>query len=146
LKIPSVTFGEVEIDPNLTYTFSEGIPGLKGIDQWFIIDRPDLAPFKWLQSCQSPYLSLMMLDPVFVDPSYNLSLAREYAEALGVVDMVEDVKQLIVQALIVVPKDPKEMTANLLAPLVFNPKTRKGMQVVVEGNRNLLRVKVIRDS
>jgi len=146
LKIPSVTFGEVEIDPKDIYSFSDGIPGLKGINQWYIIDRAELAPFKWLQSCQSPYLSLMMLDPVFIEPNYNLNLAREYANALGVENFDEDIKQLIVQALIVVPKDPKEMTANLLAPLVFNPKTRKGMQVVVEGNRNLLRVKVIRDS
>jgi len=146
LKIPSVTFGEVEIDPKEIYTFQDGIPGLKGLNQYFIIDRPDLAPFKWAQSCQSPYLSLMMLDPVFVEPSFNLSLAREYALALGVVNFEEEVKDLIVQSLVVVPKDPKEMTANLLAPLVFNPRTHKGMQVVVEGNRNLLRVKVIRES
>lgn len=146
MKIPSVTFGEVEIEPNEVYTFSDGIPGLTGIDQYYIIDRPELAPFKWLQSCQSPYLSLMMLDPAYVQPGYNLNLAREYAEALGVKNMEEDIKDLIVQALIVVPKDPKEMTANLLAPLVFNPKTRLGMQIVVEGSRNLLRVKVIKES
>lgn len=146
MKIPSVTFGEVEIDPEQIYTFEDGIPGLKGMTQWVIIDRPELAPFKWAQACQPSHLSLMMLDPVFVDPNYHLNLSREAADQLGVVDLENDVKQLLVQSLIVVPKDPKEMTANLLAPLVFNPKTRKGMQVVVDGNRNLLRVKVIRET
>ncbi len=141
MKIPSVTFGEIDVDPELIYTFEDGIPGLKGITQYFIIERDELAPFKWLQACQPSYLSLMMLDPVFIDANYNLNLSREYADSLGV--QGDDAKDLIIQSLIVVPENPQDMTANLLAPLVFNPKTRKGMQVVVDGHKKLLRVKVI---
>lgn len=143
MKIPSVTFGEVEVSPDEIYTFEDGIPGLRGITQWFIIDRSDLAPFKWLQACEPNYLSLMMLDPVYIDPKYSITVSRDYADSLGMVDRANEASKLITQALIVVPKDPTEMTANLLAPLVFNPKTQKAMQIVVEGNRKLLRVKVI---
>ncbi|MDJ0840957.1 MAG: flagellar assembly protein FliW [Acidobacteriota bacterium] len=140
-KIPSVTFGEVEIDEAKVFEFPEGIPGLKGITQYFIIDRVDLAPFKWLQACQPGYLSLMMLDPVLIDNTYKVNFKDEHRKIIG--DCEES--ELLTQAIIVVPEDPKQMTANLLAPLLFNTKTRKGMQVVVEGHRNNLRVKVIKD-
>lgn len=139
----------MEIDPDKIYTFHEGIPGLKGITKYFLVESDDLAPFKWLQACEptrnakegEPYLSLMMLDPIFIDPKYHVNLPKEHAESLK----VEDSKDLFIQALIVVPKNPKDMTANLLAPLVFNRSSRLGMQIVIEGNRNLLRVKVIKE-
>ena len=140
-KIPSVTFGEVEIDESQLFEFPVGIPGLSGITQYFIIDQPDLAPFKWLQACQPNYLSLMMLDPVLIDNDYGVAFKDEYRKIIGDCDDSE----LLLNAIIVVPEDPKQMTANLLAPLLFNAKTRKGMQIVVEGHRNNLRVKVIKD-
>ena len=37
------------------------------------------------------------------------------------------------------------MTANLLAPLIFNFHTRKALQIVVEGTPDMLRVRVIKD-
>ncbi len=140
-KIPSVTFGEVEIDKDKVYEFPMGIPGLVGINEYFILEKPELAPFKWLQACQPNYLSLMMLDPVFIDNSYKVTLTEEHNKIIG------DCKQeeLIIQSLIVVPEDPKQMTANLIAPLLFNPVTRKGMQAVIDGRKNMLRVKVIKD-
>lgn len=139
----------MEVDPEKIFTFHEGIPGLKGITKYFLVESDDLAPFKWLQACEparnsrpsDPYLSLMMLDPIFIDPQYHVNIPKEHADSLK----VEDSSDLFIQSLIVVPQDPKDMTANLLAPLVFNKKSRLGMQIVIEGNRNLLRVKVIQD-
>lgn len=140
-KIPSVTFGEVEINEDEIYTFPEGIPGLGEITQYYIIDRPELAPFKWLQACQPNYLSLMILDPLLIDSGYNVNIRKSLSAILGDFEAGD----LFLQVLIVVPKDPQQMTANLLAPLVFNRKTYRAMQTVVEGHRDLLRVKVIKD-
>jgi len=139
-KIPSVTFGEVEVDETEIYTFPEQIPGLRGLTEYVVIDRPELAPFKWLQACQPNYLSLMMLSPKLIDPAYSVRLNEDNRKIIG--DFEDgDVE---VMALVVVPEDPKQMTANLLAPILLNKKTRKGMQTVVEGHHNLLRVKVIK--
>jgi flagellar assembly factor FliW len=140
LKIPSVTFGEVEIDPSTVFTFKDGIPGLRGINQYAIIESDDLAPFRWLQACQPNYLSLMTLDPVFIDANYKIRLAPLDREDLEVTDESD----LMIQSLIVVPEDPKQMTANLLAPVVLNRTSMKGKQVVVEGPPDLLRVNVIK--
>ena len=141
ITIPSVTFGEIEIDEAKIYTFDGGIPGLRNISRYAIIESEELAPFKWLQACESPYLSLMTLDPNLIDPNYKVTLHEEHYKHL---DSRED-KDVFLLSIIVVPEDPQQMTANMLAPLVLNHATRKGLQVVIDGNKNLLRVKVIQD-
>ena len=141
MKFQSLTFGDIEIADDTVYTFKEGIPGLRSITQYTIIESDETAPFNWLQACESPYLSLMMLDPVLIDPEYNVPLNPEYSRVLG--EFTPD--DIAIRVLIVVPEDPKNMTANMLAPILFNTRTRKGAQVVVEGTRDLLRVKVIKN-
>ena len=141
LKINSVTFGDLEIDENTIYTFEDGIPGLRGIHKYAIFESEGLEPFRWLQACESPFLSMMMIDPVLIDTSYHVSLSQEHRSLLG--DYEPD--DLTAMALVVVPKDPKLMTANLLAPIVFNSRSRKGAQIVIEGTKEMLRVRVIKD-
>ncbi len=139
IKINSLTFGEIEIDESTVYTFKDGIPGLSAIKRYAIVESDDLAPFSWLQSCEEPFLSIMMLDPALIDPTYKVRLADEHVSLIGEFNPEE----IGVRVLVVVPKDPSKMTANLLAPIILNPKTLKGAQIVVEGTRDMLRVKVI---
>ena len=141
MRIQSLTFGEIEIADDTIYTFDEGIPGLRNISKYTIIESDDTAPFNWLQACESPFLSLMMLDPIMIDPTYKVPLNPEYSRVLG--EFTPD--DIATRVLIVVPEDPQNMTANLLAPILFNTRTRRGAQVVVEGTRELLRVKVIKN-
>lgn len=139
MKIQSLTFGEIEIKDNTIYTFDEGIPGLGEITQFAIVDSEEMAPFAWLQACEEPFLSLMMLDPVLIKPDYSVRFNDEHTQLLGTFSD----EDIAVRVLVVVPKNPEDMTANLLAPIVLNHKLRKGAQIVVDGHRDLLRCKVI---
>ena len=141
IKIPSLTFGEIEIDEETIYTFKDGVPGLKGIHKYCIVESDELAPFKWLQACEEPFLSMMMLDPTLIDPEYDFTLSDEYNQVLD----IEETDELTAMVFIVVPQDPKKMTANLLAPVVFNARSKRGVQVVIEGTQEMLRVKVIKN-
>lgn len=141
LNIKSLTFGDISIDEDTIFTFPEGIPGIRDIKKFAILDSEELAPFKWLQSVDEPYLSMMTLDPALIDPTYKVRVNETYRSIIG--DFEPD--ELITMSLIVVPKDPQQMTANLLAPILLNKKTLLGAQVVIDGSRDLLRVKVIKD-
>ena len=83
----------------------------------------------------------MMLDPLLIDSNYKLSLSQAELKLLN----KDDLNDIFVRVLITVPEDPKQMTANMLAPVVFCPSTKLATQVVVDGNKDLLRVKVIKD-
>lgn len=139
--IPSLTFGDLEIADDSVYEFPKPIPGLSGIHKYAIVEMEDAAPFQWLQSCESPYISMMMIDPSLIDNDYSVNLADQHLRSLGSFES----ETVFYRSLVVVPEDPKQMTANLLAPLAFNPDTRKALQVVVEGTPEMLRVKVLKD-
>jgi len=142
VTIPSLTFGDIEIDERTIYTFPKGIPGLRDIKRYAIVESEDMAPFRWLLACDAPYLSLMLIDPKLLDPAYEVQVTREHLQLIG----EGSVDELFLMSLVVTPKDPRQMTANLLAPLLFNAKTRQAMQVVLEGAHDeLLRVKVLKD-
>lgn len=141
LKIPSITFGDIEIAETTIYTFDRGIPGLRGINRYTIIEAEETDPVKWLQACDKPYISLMMLEPAMIDPDYQIQLNDEHMKGLG----NGPLEAVHMYVLVVIPDNARDMTANLLAPIVINHETRKGLQVVVEGSPELLRVKVFKD-
>ncbi|CAM2009489.1 flagellar assembly protein FliW [Acanthopleuribacter pedis] len=141
LKIPSITFGDIEIAENTIYTFDKGIPGLLGIHRYTIIESEETDPIRWLQACDKPYISLMMLEPAMIDPDYSIQLTDEQMKQLD----NGPVEAVFMYVLVVVPDNARDMTANMLAPIVLNHQTRKGVQVVVEGSPDLLRVKVFKD-
>ena len=141
LTIPSIVFGEIEVEENLIYSFKQGIPGIRDVRRFVILDMEDNADFKWLQACDPPYLTMMMVDPNIIDPKYNVRLEDSQMKDLEL-DRPEDAFYM---AFVVIPEQPKDMTANLLAPVVFNFKRMVGMQVMINGAPDLLKVKVFKE-
>jgi flagellar assembly factor FliW len=141
VTIPSLTFGEITIAEESVYDFAKAIPGLSGISKYAIIEMEDAAPFQWLQACESPYISMMMIDPLLINGDYKVNLSDQHLRSLGSFET----EKVFYRSLVVVPEDPHQMTANLLAPLAFNPETGMALQVVIEGTPEMLRVKVLKD-
>jgi len=140
ITIPSIVFGDIEIDENLIYQFEKGIPGIRNVQRFVILDMEDNASFKWLQACDDPYLTMMMVDPSIIDDTYQVSLDDSQMKEL----QLEDPADAFYMAFVVIPESPQDMTANLLAPVVFNFKKLRGMQVMVNGTPDLLKVRVFK--
>lgn len=141
LTIPSIVFGDIEIDESKIYVFEQGIPGIRDVKKYYILDMDDNPQFKWLQACEPPYLTMMMVDPIIIDDSYQVNLEDNQMAELG----LENPNHAFFMAFVVIPQNPRQMTANLLAPVVFNFKDLKGMQVMVNGSPDLLKIRVFKD-
>lgn len=139
IKVPSLTFGEVEIDETTIFEFERGLPGLAGLKRFAVLESEETEPFRWLQSIDPPHLCLMMIEPSHIKPDYHVKLNKHSNPELGPINP----EQVLIMVLVVVPEDPTQMTANLLAPIIFNLETRKGTQAVIDGKPEMLRVKVI---
>ena len=105
-------------------------PGLGGFDNHhnFAILADDDSPVEWLQSLADPEVCFPLIDPFYVDPSYELILPDADAAALG----AKQPGDVAVRAILTVRDPIEETTANLLAPVVLNPTTRLGRQVVLQ--------------
>ena len=71
------------------------------------------------------------MDPLAVVPEYNPEVEDELLKPLGEVDP----NNMLVMVTVTVPSDLTKMSVNLQGPLIINADTRKGCQVIVDGEQ-----------
>jgi len=131
MQIKTTRFGELEVRDELFFTFPMGLLGFSKLKRFFVLDHKDDSPFKWLQCAEDPDIAFIITDPQFFKRDYHISVRRQELATIEA-DSEDD---LVVSVIMTVPQDPQQMSANLLAPLVFNMANRKGMQYVLTDAR-----------
>src|SRR5512136_17147 len=74
MLIHTVNFGSLEIPDDKVITFKEGLPGFPQIHRFAILELEELKPFQYLQALEDPPISLFVINPFLVDPSYEFRL------------------------------------------------------------------------
>lgn len=105
-------------------SFPHGLPGFAQC-QSFVVFAAEQGNFQWLTSVEGPAASFLTVDPRRVDPSLRY--------ALGPADLVrlqatEDTPLLWLAIVLVEPDGT--VSVNLRAPIVINPATMVGYQVM----------------
>ncbi|MDK2903475.1 MAG: flagellar assembly factor FliW [Clostridiales bacterium] len=135
-------FGDIEIDQNGIIIFEEGLPGFEQAKRFVLLydGQPD-SPFCWLQSVDQPDLAFAMINPEVIMPDYTVEIDDDIVERLG----IESPSDVIYYAIVVIPDDIAEMTANMKAPVIINVREKKGMQVVMDNSDYDIRYNVFSD-
>ncbi len=71
-------------------------------------------------------MAFIVTDPLWLRPDYKVWVRDEDLDKIEAAD--DDAVAIYV--IVTVPKDPQEMTVNLMAPLLINSRTRLGLQHV----------------
>ena len=122
-KITTTRFGEIEEDESKIVHFAAGLPAFEDEHEFIII------PYVFLQSVTTPDLAFLMAIPFIFFPDYEFRLEDDVLESLA----LERQEDLLLYTLLTIPgKDIREMTANLLAPIVINSRTNEGCQIVLD--------------
>jgi flagellar assembly factor FliW len=130
--LQSKYFGRIEFAEEKIVTFERGIIAFEEMKRFFIIDNEDENnPLWWLQSVDDPEILFVVINPFTFKPDYDFELSPQDAEEL----QIEKPEDVVVLAIVVVPEDIKQMTANLLAPVIINIRQRKGKQIVLQDKR-----------
>lgn len=129
-------FGSKE---DLEITFPAGLVGFPDLHQFLLYEPTGGYPLKFLQSASDPDVSFTCIDVVAIKPGYEVPLASGDAEALG----LKDSHEAMVLAMVVIPENPREMTANLAGPLIINTRTRSGRQIVLDTQRFPLKHRIL---
>ena len=104
--------------------FPYGLPGFESC-RGFALFEAEAAPFQWLTSVEGPAASFLTVDPRLVLPSYRFALSKNDLARLGA---GEDTA-LLWLAIVILEADGT-VAANLRAPIVINPATMLGQQVM----------------
>ena len=107
--------------------FDEGLIGFSEFKDYVLMENESLAPFRLLQSLESPQVGFLVLEAAaLVRNYYELVPAREW-ESLGVTGKTKPLAFVIV----VIGSTPQASTGNFQAPLLINYDKMMGKQVIL---------------
>ena len=131
MLIHTVNFGDLEVPEDKILTFKEGLPGFPQIHRFVVLELEEIKPFQYLQALDDPPITLFVINPFMVAPTYEFRLSET--------DMADvnskNSSELAVYAVATIPENPSDATINLMAPIVINERERCGKQVILHESK-----------
>ncbi len=118
-------FGELHYEERATLVFPKGLPGFEHCRHFVLLDNPELAPLVHLQSLETGDLCFLALPVRSIDPGYETVLSADDRDALGAGTQTETLDLALLSA-----TGDGNLSANLLAPVVIDLATQRGVQAV----------------
>lgn len=117
-------------------TFPAGLPGFERATRFVLVEQPEYAPIVSLESVDCQELRFLAVPVGTLDADYSLAVNEEDLQRLGLPMERQPVpgSEVLCLALLSAPRNGPA-TANLLAPVVVNLKTRVGVQAVRADSR-----------
>jgi flagellar assembly factor FliW len=127
MQLQTTRFGNIDVDENRIIRFPAGLPGFTEARRFILLEHAPNNPFHWLQNVDDPSLAFVVIDPLLVEPGYGAFIPRAELESL----QLKGAKEAVILSLVTIDRADREVTTNLLAPLVVNPVTRQGKQLIL---------------
>lgn len=135
-------FGEIEIEENKIITFKEGIPGFEDSKRYIVLyDGDESSPFRWLQAVDDGQLAFAVINPFMILGDYDVEIPEDAVGNLH----IENIEDVMLLSIVVIPEDHTKMTMNLKAPVIINQKNNCGMQVVLDTDMYSVRHYIIEE-
>ena len=115
VTLQSTRFGEVEIPDEAVIDFPQGLIGLGG-SRYTLLARSDDAAFVWLHSLDDPALALPLTNPWRFFDRYEVEIADDEADRLGIQSDDDTAVYVTVRA----AESLEDFSANLRAPILVN--------------------------
>lgn len=126
VRIKTAPYGEIDIDDKYMIDFVYGLPGFEDYHRFALVPMEGTAYFLFLQSLDDTSICFTIADPEYFFPDYQPDISPVDIEALK----TEADDDLLAYVILTIPKDFKKTTANLLSPIIINPRNHMGMQIV----------------
>ena len=131
-EIESRILGKIEVADNSLYHLNGSILAFEDYDEFYLINMDGEGTFKILQSKDDKNICFILIDPFLVFKDYQPDIHDEDIKSLS----IESESDIYLLTIVTVPKgDLKSMTANLIAPIVFNIKNHKAKQCTALGDK-----------
>ena len=144
MKIDTKYFGEIEVADDKIIHFENGIMGFeeyKDFTLLYDIEAEKRPFFSWLQCVTEKGLAFPVVNPLNVIKDYDPVVEEALLEPLG---ELKD-EDIVLLVLATIPKDVKETSVNMKAPIIVNAANGKAIQVILEKGDYKIKHKIIED-
>lgn len=118
-------FGTFQATEHDVIQIAGGVPAFESCTRYVLVGGPDMHPFTCLQGLDAPAPSFLVLDPRLVVANYAVSLSAMDARRLDVRPSDSPLWLAVVHV-----GDGEDVTINLRAPIVVNPRRMLAIQVL----------------
>jgi len=124
-------FGTMTCGDDSTFDFPFGLPAFEEEKRFVLIEAERHAPLVFLQSLAHAQLCFLALPILTLDPGYQLAVTSEDLEALELdPNRQPDPRADVLVLALISLRDGFSPTANFMAPVVVNLRTRRGLQAI----------------
>jgi len=129
-KFRTVRFGELEYNTRDEIHLPEGLVGMSNLKRWLILDMGDDLPMSFFQSLDRGDFGFPITQPYLFHDEYNIDLPG------GARKTLENKSDESLATMIITTVHPggTMVTGNLVAPLVIDSDTRKGVQLTLDSD------------
>jgi flagellar assembly factor FliW len=129
MKVETSRFGTIDIAEKEIVCFPEGLYGFEKETEFTLLPfNPNVeSPMEWMQSLKSTHLAFVVTDPYLYVPDYKLKLSEEDKKRV----QLQGDDTFLTRAIVTIPENYSEMTANLIAPLIINKDKGVAKQFVL---------------
>ena len=129
MKVKTSRFGEIEVNPERLITLTAPFLGFSESLRFVLRPHKPDSPFMWLQAVDNPDLAFVVIQAAMIMPDYKPGIAGFIKKELQIVSASE----MDILLILTIPDGkPREMTANLLGPVMINTKKRLARQVLLD--------------
>jgi flagellar assembly factor FliW len=118
----------------LEFDFPAGLPAFENERRFQLVENPEFSPLVLLQSTRTRSLRFVCAPASLLDPAYQPEIGEEDAALLGRCCAATDTRPLLCLAILTFPEGGPP-TANLMAPVLLDPETRRGVQCIQSSPR-----------
>ncbi len=133
LKLETRDYGTLEYEKEFLINFPDGLFGFQELHDYLplCLNEEEDNTLLVLQSVEDANIGFVVINPFALDPDYAPALTPEelsYLEA-------DSESKLTFYVICVLKNNYLDNTVNLKCPLVVNPDTRRGMQVILSDSK-----------
>lgn len=137
MKIVTSRFGTIDLSEDRIINIPSGIIGFPDCRRYVLLEHKQGSPFIWLQSVENGSLAFVLIDPLLFKPDYEIEINPEDIGDLELTDAPDGVQTLVVVN--ITSREPIELSANLLGPIIINVKKKVAKQIILANNRYSVR-------
>jgi len=140
ISIETRDFGRRAVPEDHFINFPFGLPGFPETTRYALLECAGLKPFLCLQCLDQADLAFAVIDPMTLVPDYQVGPVNSTILKELDTENLRDLQTLVIVT--IPPGKPQEIVANLMAPLLINPRRRLAKQVVLESSKYSTRYRV----
>jgi flagellar assembly factor FliW len=130
VEVVTSRFGTIEVPEDRIFSFPRGLIGFEHLKRYARIDSTKGPSVQWLQALDDPETAFLVSEPTTYIPSFELKIGK--SDASPALSENLDLKSLETLTILHVDRENRSLHVHVQAPLLLDPATRKGVQVVTD--------------